>query len=186
MSITDELREWFENAYNYGTGEDVFKRIPNPWFGWKNFIEQMLDRIDAEHEAACTESWMGGHDLWASVGNEEVMAEHGWVRLPVGEDGEYIHIGDEMETLIPQFAGEHCRVEYMTLLADGWEVDGDRPETMRHYRKPTLEDVLEKALNEAAMLDRSDGYWPSAADVTNLVNECAAKVREVMGDDNRD
>ena len=52
MSITDELREWFEHAYNYGSGEDMFKKYPCPWFGWKGDIEPMLDRIDEQHRRA--------------------------------------------------------------------------------------------------------------------------------------
>ena len=52
MSITDELREWFEHAYNYGSGEDMFKKYPCPWFGWKGDIEPMLDRIDEQHRKA--------------------------------------------------------------------------------------------------------------------------------------
>ena len=78
----------------------------------------------------------------ATTDTDEAMAELGWVRLPKDADGEYIHVGDEMETLISPFEGEHCAVEYLTLLADGWEVDGEPPTSMRHYHKPTVEDVL--------------------------------------------
>lgn len=45
------------------------------------------------------------------------------------------------------------------------------------YKPPTVEDLLEEALNKAASLDRKEGYWPSAADITNIVNEVAPKLR---------
>ena len=80
----------------------------------------------------------------ATTDTDEAMAELGWVRLPKDADGEYIHVGDEMETLISPFEGEHCAVEYLTLLADGWEVDGEPPTSMRHYHKPAVEDVLKE------------------------------------------
>ena len=63
-----------------------------------------------------------------------------------------------------------------------WQLETDSiiytcPERSRHYHALTVEDVLEKALNEAAMLDRIEGYWPSAADITNIVNELAPKLQ---------
>ena len=47
--ITGELRDWFEHAYNYGTGERMFEKVPAPWFDWKGTIEPMLDAIDSIH-----------------------------------------------------------------------------------------------------------------------------------------
>ena len=106
----------------------------------------------------------------ATTDTDEAMAELGWVRLPKDADGEYIHVGDEMETLISPFEGEHCAVEYLTLLADGWEVDGEPPTSMRHYRKPTVEEVLRDYASRILMagcIDEED----------ELVDEYAAKLQ---------
>ena len=84
MSITDELREWVKSLYTPNSAQVKDKAF------------RIADRIDAEHEKACAESWMRGHDVWASVGNEGVMAERGWIRLPKDADGEVIRIGDMM------------------------------------------------------------------------------------------
>ena len=104
----------------------------------------------------------------ATTDTDEAMAELGWVRLPKDADGEYIHVGDEMETLISPFEGEHCAVEYLTLLADGWEVDGEPPTSMRHYRKPTVEEVLHEFI-----CDHEEGV----RDEVDLIAEYAAKLQ---------
>ena len=105
--------------------------------------------------------------------------EEEYVPLPKDADGVTIHIGDRVEN--------NERVVRITLTDGSWEpsVYVDKAPcvieeyfccAVSHYHKPTVEDVLEKALNEAAMLDRKEGYWPSAADITNIVNELAPKL----------
>lgn len=186
MSITDELRGYVKHL------DSLFDDLCMVC----EKLTAIADRIDAEHKRAI--GYVNDYD-------PETMAEHGWVRLPKDADGEYIHIGDEMDGVDKYDTLREVSGEVVTIHFDGmgsgtyshsvglrvWSedhksyhvsyIDPDAS-VYRHHHKPTLEDVLEKALNEAAMLDRSDGYWPSAADVTNLVNECAAKVREVMGE----
>ena len=44
------------------------------------------------------------------------------------------------------------------------------PGCLINCKAPTVRDVIEGALNEAAMLDRKKGYWPSAADITNITD----------------
>ena len=106
--------------------------------------------------------------------------EERYVALPKDADGETIHIGDRVEN--------NERVARITLTDDSWEPSvyiEKLPNVLHeyfcnevsHYHEPTVKDVLEKALNEAAMLDRNEGYWPSAADITNLVNELAPKLQ---------
>ena len=131
MSITDELRKW-----GYGFCGDTHE-----------VVTAIADRIDAEHEKQCAESWMRGHDALATIDRSDEMAEHGWVRLPKDADGEYIHVGDVMESrtglnLFPKF-----EVRAMRYDVDEWEVfdrlgDSYEPSGMRHYHAPTVEDML--------------------------------------------
>ena len=100
------------------------------------------------------------------------------IKLPVDADGEPIHIGDVMEwcdsgeTLEVVGIGDDC-----LFYLDGEEAEWTAARNKRHHHSPAVEDVLERALNEAAMLDRQEGYWPSAADITNIVNSLASKLR---------
>lgn len=151
--ITGELREWAGGALMRLSAHEELTAI--------------ADRIDAEHESALYDL-RREHDEW------EADRDAKWVKLPVDADGKYIRIGDEMETLISPFAGEHCAVEYLILLADGWEVDGDAPTSMRHYHKPTVEDVLTEFGID----------WEHESDCEDraaLLKEYAAKLR-LVGD----
>ena len=122
--------------------------------------------------------------------------EEEYVPLPNDEDGVPIHIGDEMEGVNKYDSLKKAMGKVITVSfeSDGitdvaiqvWGSDGKswhrvyldpNANIYRHYHEPTVEDVLEKALNKAAMLDREEGYWPSAADITNFVNELAPKLR---------
>lgn len=107
--------------------------------------------------------------------------EERYVELPVDGDGVSIHLLDRLK--VDGEIGVFV-VGNMTRCTDGWLVGTNRGQIVRpekdahhYYKPPTVEDVLEKALNEAAMLDRKEGYWPSAADITNLVNELAPKLQ---------
>lgn len=106
--------------------------------------------------------------------------EERYMALPLGADGKPIRVGDmvvdypapsevvavsEDGIVLGGYRGDHttCGVVYA----------GD----YRHYRKQTVEDVLEDALSKAAMLDRSAGYRLSAADIIEIVNEIAPKLQ---------
>lgn len=112
----------------------------------------------------------------------EREVEECYALLPKDARGEYVHVGDEMEC-------RGCGREWfdpfvvvgMEVSADGWvayapDGGGHYPTLLRHKR-PTVEEMLEDALNRAAHLDREEGYWPSAADITNIVNEVAPMLR---------
>lgn len=97
MSITDELRKWAHGLNTYNRNELQALAI--------------ADRIDAEHEAkvsywqdasykdgydegfASADDWLGQH--------EDAMAEHGWVKLPVSEDGDVLHVGELVDEKLP-------------------------------------------------------------------------------------
>lgn len=170
MSITDELREWAEgNTLRAG-------------MSLRTAREQAIaiaDRIDAEHEQQCAESWMRGHDAWEAIDRSDEMAEHGWVRLPKDADGEYIHFGDVLDqfgTPMTVFAMSDpdpdqgdCMLELITDgISDSTWV---RARKMRHHRKPTVEDMLSEF---AVKLVERSGLTNGAA---QTIAEYAAKLR---------
>lgn len=153
MSITTELREWFDTCKIH-------------WFGRRPEIEPMLDRIDAEHESKVS-YWQGasykdGYDEGFASADDyftdkrETLEEHGWVKLPVDADGVPLKVGDVV-TMQLLFGGESkpLVVDRMELShgrdGDLWCValDTDKecwnqPSLMRHYTPQTVEDVLEE------------------------------------------
>lgn len=195
MSITTELREWLENAYSYGTGENSFKKNYCPWFGWKLVLEPMLDRIDAEHESKVS-YWQGasykdGYDEGFASADDyftdkrETLKEHGWVKLPVDADGEPIRVGDVV-TMQLLFGGESkpLVVDRMELShgrdGDLWCValDTDKgcwnqPSLMRHYTPPTVEDVLTE-------LEGMRGNGKTYEDVVMRCADLAGILRELL------
>lgn len=150
MSITDELREWFKDRLFMANG-------------WQE-IRDIADRIDAEHEAKVS-YWQGASykdgydDGFASADDwladhEDAMAEHGWVKLPVSEDGDVLHVGELVDEKLP-FGGYAAPAPIDTMeLSRGasgyrWMVKLDAesralisPKLLRHHHKPTVEDVL--------------------------------------------
>ena len=115
----------------------------------RNYIDQHIDAIEREVD----EMW---HALTidAKPMTDENMAESGWVRLPVGEDGDVLHIGDLVDEKLP-FGGYAAPAPIDTMeLSRGasgyrWMVKLDAenralvsPKLLRHHRAPTVEDVL--------------------------------------------
>ena len=179
MSITDELREWAEEFWEFAYSK----------FGDKAKLLEIADRIDAEHEAkvsywqgasykdgydegfASADDWLGQH--------EDAMAEHGWVRLPVDADGECIRVGERVQLI----GNDPSTVSHMSLADDGWRVymkyDGGigtgsgEPKRIRHHHKPTVEDVLREF---------ADGIKDQNADFTELAIAEYAKRLQLAGD----
>lgn len=162
--ITTELRDTIERAGCAFVNSAGFEQVNVT----KDALDSMLDAIDSVHASleqensdlklkfidANRRSILFEHeveDLKAQIGRaldesvpmtEENMAEQGWVRLPKDADNEYIHFGDDMEVVGGHFAGEHGAVGYLAITEDGWEVDGEPPQSLRHYHAPAVEDVL--------------------------------------------
>ena len=147
-------------------------------------LKAELDRVLGEQEEAIQQALMGKGGVPAT---DENMAEHGWVRLPVDEDGEPINIGDVMDERLP-FGGyaAPAPVDVMELSRGangyGWMVRLDAansalisPKLLRHHHAPTVEDVLRefalKVAGEECMTMR-----------TGVVEEYAEKLREVMAE----
>ena len=148
MSITDELREFASHCAG-GMGGDALRAI--------------ADRIDAAHENSVVDALLNdGLPM-----SDEVMAEHGWTRLPVDADGEYIHIGDRMEN--------NERVARIVITDESWEPSvylEKLPNVLHeyfcseisHYHAPTVEDVLREFANRWWTLPREESADELLAD----------------------
>ena len=156
MAITDELREYVIDADGMGMTH-----------GHAKSIYSIADRIDAEHRAALEklaaqvdeserigfDQGFASADDWLAQ-HEDAMAEHGWVKLPVSEDGDVLHIGELVDEKLP-FGGYAAPAPIDTMeLSRGasgyrWMVKLDAesralisPKLLRHRHAPTVEDVL--------------------------------------------
>ena len=159
MSITNELRKYAEELETAASRKSEYGFSPAAMK-----LTAIADRIDAEHEMATSEFWA---KINAVPATEENMAEHGWVRLPVDADGEYIHIGDVMA-----YADNTKPMAVMALVPPAVFLTEDGPryaDMCRHYHAPTVEDVLEEFV--ARWLDTHHDDLPS------LKAEYAAKLR---------
>ena len=168
MSITDELREWFKDRFFMGNG-------------WQE-IHDIADRIDAEHESAMREEYQRGANDGYDMGfasaddwlaqHEDAMAEHGWVRLPLDADGEYIRAGDVLDgycKTIEVVELRHGRSGWVLISRDG----NGYADTFAfaHHHAPTVEDVLREFADEVKR----------CCDTQDTIAEYAAKLREVVG-----
>ena len=151
MSITDELRKW---AHGFN----------GPWRRNEEMLLAIADRIDAEHEKA-------EQDLIDANNQMEQLCECS-IRLPVDADGVPIHVGDVMEWDNGTFT-----VHELKVTEDGWTTwDEQHGYTVHtdetHHHAPTVEDVLQKLLEQA--VGYSDAHTTVAL---NAIAECAAKLR---------
>lgn len=186
MAITDELRKW---AHGPDEGDD-----------WLDRIDEFCDRIDAAHRSALEklaaqldESERSGFDQgfasaddWLAQ-NEDAMAEHGWMHLPVDADGVPIHVGDMVEDAsVREIVERVMQIRYTlttsgisptvltSIITDASQLP-QKPNDYRHHRAPTVEDVLREFARE---ID-ADAYGITDAKVA----EFAAKLRLAEGVD---
>jgi len=146
------------------------------------------ERIDAEHEAACAEAYGNG-----VMSVPIALDESQWVKLPVSEDGDVLHIGELVDEKLP-FGGyaAPAPIDTMELSrgagGDGWMVKLDAenralisPRLLRHHHEPTVEDVLREFTDE--VWNRCcEGATASDSGIDGLVAEYAAKLR-LAGED---
>lgn len=165
LSETDEeaLREAYTKGREDGMGVANAKDAQAEYLRGKN------DGYDEGWDAgfASADDWCGQHD--------DAMAEHGWVRLPKDADGEYIHIGDELDDgLSRAFAPK--KVKMLMLEDDEWALNfgggwcSMKHHEWRHYHAPTIEDTLHELIGKALMLSEVDGE-------NELVAEYAKRLR---------
>ena len=130
---------------------------------------------------ASADDWLGQH--------EDAMAEHGWIRLPLGEDGEPIRIGELVDERLP-FGGyaKPAPVDGMELYRSangyGWMVKLDAenralisPKLLRHHKQPTVEDVLYDSLKHFGAVEER------TPEVDSWVCEQAVKLRKMLAGD---
>jgi hypothetical protein len=155
--ITKELREYVSGPAKSGISHIC-----------ENAILNIADRIDAEHEAACTEAYGNG-----VMSVPIALDESAWVELPKDADGEYIHIGDVMENIVcPPVHREVTGVGVECFY--GFDEGNGRysqfgANCYRHYHAPTVEDLLQE------FAQRWDD--PMRYDRDEMVERYAAKLR---------
>lgn len=163
MSITEELREWAEKYAELGAKYAAIDLIA------------IADRIDAAHEEALraeyTRGKSDGFDDWCSQ-REDAMAEHGWVRMPEGADGEYWFCGDKImlpDGNVVEIIGIGGDWLYYCVASVAITVFGRiRAHDKCHYHVPTVEDVLHEFI-----CDHEEGV----RNEVDLIAEYAAKLR---------
>ena len=139
MSITDELREYVGNFYLFRY-KDVREKL-----------NEIADRIDAEHKKACDDAWDNGYEAdylgiekWLTE-HPQVMEHHGWVRLPLDADGVSIHVGDVMEWRYDNGEFEVIGIGGNTLFyidKDSGECEWTAAGDKHHHHATTVDDVL--------------------------------------------
>ena len=159
MSDTDELRERAEKYAEFGA-----KRTARN-------LTAIADRIDAAHEEALraeyTRGKSDGFDDWC-VQHEDVMAEHGWIKLPTDADGVLIRVGD----WLAEGEANPQKVKMLMLDCDGWSVNfGDgwclaRLHKWHHVKPDTFESIIEDAMRA--------GRADVAVNVMPLIKRCKA------------
>lgn len=119
---------------------------------------------------------------------QDEMAEHGWVKLPVSEDGDVLHVGELVDEKLP-FGGYAAPAPIDTMeLSRGasgyvWMVKLDAesralisPKLLRHHHEPTVEDVLSEF---ASKVCNSGHQW--GLDAADTIAEYAARL-QLAGD----
>ena len=147
MSITNELREYAGSFYLFRY-KDVREKL-----------DVIADRIDAEHERQL-------EVLYRDMSDAE------WMRLPKDAEGVPIHLGDMMHGTCP--SGKYVCGE-VSAIGDNkfWLINVQfslHPGYMRHYREPTVEDVLLELLDEAE-------HFNSLEEEREAISEYAAKLQ---------
>lgn len=162
MSITDELREYVGDFYLFR-----YKDV-------RESLTAIADRIDAEHQKAIREL--------NNLADASVL-------LPVDADDVPIRVGDVMER---GKARGHVIALMLSKYPKKWggglhwgvQLEGEQAPTaldltFRHYRAPTVEDVLREF--GSGWYEQMNG--PETFDIADYVERYAAKLRLAEGDE---
>ncbi len=163
VGITDELRNWMGAASRDVIGAHLI-------LGSYNNLLDIADRIDERASKMYADLTIGMEPM-----DEEHMARDGWVKLPVDADGVPIRLGDEMELTdeaANRFDGDKHfgKVEELSVLADGWFVDGEPATDLRHVRPDSWERIIQDAIAEG--FERTDVSAPCVVGNDELVERC--------------
>lgn len=107
-----------------------------------NAIENLRHLID-------NYGWRDSRDMQDFIDAAD-MIDMQYVELPKDADGVEIRVGDDMEVAVGVMRGEHSPVEYFVLTKDGWEVDGEPPQNLRHRQPDTWEQIIADAYMRGA------------------------------------
>ena len=179
MSIADELRKL---AWDYANKELYVAVEADTLFDIANHIDEAHEReVREQYDKGLNDGYDVGFasaDDWDDD-HADALHKHGWVRLPVDADGEYIRVGDKLDGY-----KETIVVDEMALQYGSWAlVSDDRrafhcPEAFTHH-KPTVEDVLDKfalEIDDARHIPDADDEY------ARIRAEYAAKLREAVRD----
>lgn len=163
MSITDELRHNIEGAEQlYGCE-------------CKHLLA-IADRIDMEHERLMVERADRYSELRAKMNNC-------YIELPKDADGEYIHIGDEMETTnfgtVEVEGFVHRAVAFYNYSEQPAYLCTTPANLCRHYHAPTVEDVLLEACKayHGLMIEGISDFAHDMPAPSEIIAKYAAKLR---------
>lgn len=146
-------------------------------------IEKLRKSADEISECAtpcgASPDWMGVRRKVGELADaiEQEIAER-YVKLPLDANGEYIHVGDEVDFLGHSTVDAIGKDGEVFIFASNW-LDGvfvQRACELRHYHKPTLEDVLSDMLKHFGAIE------DLTPEVSEYISASAAKIREVVGE----
>ena len=158
IGITDELRKYASSCAG-GMGGDALRHI--------------ADRIDEEYEKRVVDALLNdGLPM-----SDKVMAEHGWVRLPIDANGEVWHPTDKMAAW--------GSIEYMVLYPSGdWYIKGHDMSApclcaseVLHAKPPAVEDVLREFAKKACSCAFINNGTVYTKEDDELLAEYAAKLQ---------
>ena len=170
VSITDELREWCVDRVFMGNGyAEVLGIADRIDTAHRSALEKLAAQVDESERSGFDQGFASADDWLAQ--HEDAMAEHGWIRLPLDSDGEYIRAGDVLDGY-----GKTIEVVELRHGRSGWVIisrDGNAYAdtfAFSHYHAPTVEDVLDEFFGKANL---PDGTQTRA----EIIAEYAAKLR---------
>ena len=158
--ITDELRE---------------SMIPCISDGWltitKSAFERVADRIDKAYKSALTSAYRNGVE---SVTLPDMTA---YVKLPVDANGVPIRVGD-----VIAYEDNTKPKEVVALVPPSVVMVDSGPrfaDSCRHYKTPTVEDVLREIVHKCQPTYSKDGSYTTGLTKEEFA-EYAAKLRAII------
>ena len=151
-SITKELREWAKTLTHWW-----YDPVKDEYTYTTGIMPSSIDAIRLDSS------------ILAIADRIDASVADGYMKLPVGEDGEVWHIGDVVEWCDGMTA-EVIAVGENTLyyIDDGKDaVDWTQADTKRHHRAQTVEDLLRELVYK----------WGESTDPDAYISEYAAKLQ---------
>lgn len=157
------LEELFGIARNSINTPPHCKEYDSKWCISHKCCSECREHLIKAIERKAAEEWQRGYDEgfasaddWCAE-HEDAMAEHGWVRGPIGADGKPI----AKEHMVVDNGGNVGVIVETRFNDDNWFVLVDfgegvstrfvwfLPKSLSHYHAPTVEDVLDEIVDKA-------------------------------------